>query len=189
MTIEELWQALDLLDQRVLRVRPLYPNCWKSHHTTVTCPYQSAWHDIQRTLAHALDTWADQTGMPILEALDDVRAVLVRVADAHAALLHAQWMESLAQAIEMLDDGAISVRPFNPARDERQYGKQLHTHVCASDAEAGMANDDARYPWMVWMKDVLDDAQQRTGAFCQTTAEARAVLVQLLEEQTNEQTV
>jgi hypothetical protein len=77
----EIRVALDQLETGALTVRPLSPNCWKSHHWTVHCAYSAPreTHDATSRLCHALDMLAEQTGQPIAEDRATLASVLHQV--------------------------------------------------------------------------------------------------------------
>lgn len=150
------------------------------------------WAPAGAEYATGLDTVLTRLNiiLPMLESPVDTLDALDTWLIAEIEYIHVAWIEAIAQAIEMLDTDAIYVRAFDSARDIRQYDKQIQHMVWATGADSGLASDDTRHDWIRFIRGLLDGAQQQSGGtFCQSTAEARAVLVQLLEEQTNEQFV
>jgi hypothetical protein len=190
LTVEEIRAALEAFDSGALWMRARTPLCEQSHHWTVCAPYPndgSTWHlhesgsdlrTLQENVAHALDEWMYQTRGPILEDSGAVCAFLRSLLAAHDEAQRAAQLEALRSALAMLDSSELYVQPFNPARDLRQYGEQLQHSCWVRGAESGLSGDDPRASALDCLRRTLDDAQQRSaGAFCQSSAQARAVLV------------
>lgn len=86
LTPEEIGHAIEAIDAGTLSARRLGPQTRQSHHSTVYCAYTAPRevHAACDQLCHALDEWQYQTGSPILDTLDAVRAVLVAALEAPA---------------------------------------------------------------------------------------------------------
>ena len=78
---EDAIAALALVDAGLMKARPLYANCWKSHHTTLGLPYNggvvSEAFKLLGRLAYALDQVQAQTGAPFITDVAELRADLV----------------------------------------------------------------------------------------------------------------